>query len=449
MLEAQIASWVNNFKPLPLLNPKIDKCIECGFCEVNCLTCGFTLSSRQRIVVQREVARLKALEKEGKPAGDVRKRLCLLQKQYRYPGNRTCAGDGLCAMSCPMEINTGDLTHTIRRTKHPQGSIGYAVGKRVAKHFSTVKGLLRAALTSANAIHTVVGSKIMCFLANAMHRFLYLPLWTPAMPKSLRLSSLRRLCPKKSGNKSGLLRSNRNDDDRKVVYFPSCINQTMGLDKASPEKLPLISEMIALFQKAGYEAIFPENMNSLCCGTIWDSKGMTDIADRKSAELEAALYKASENGKYPVLCDQSPCLYRMRHAIQKMKLYEPVEFISTFLLDRLEFVQTGMPVAIHITCSTRKMGLDTQMIKLAESCSTKVLLPEEVGCCGFAGDKGFTHPEVNAYALRKLRPQIEKAGITKGYSNSRTCEIGLTTNSGISYQSIVYLVNQHTKNKKY
>ena len=51
--------YLKNFKPLPLLNPKVDKCIECGFCEINCLTCGFTLSSRQRIVVQREIERLK------------------------------------------------------------------------------------------------------------------------------------------------------------------------------------------------------------------------------------------------------------------------------------------------------------------------------------------------------------------------------------------------------
>ena len=78
-------------------------------------------------------------------------------------------------------------------------------------------------------------------------------------------------------------------------------------------------------------------------------------------------------------------------------------------------------------------------------CSSNVLVPEEVGCCGFAGDKGFTNPEVNQYALRKLRPQIEENHIKYGYSNSRTCEIGLTTNSGIPYQSIVYLVDNCTE----
>ena len=62
-------------------------------------------------------------------------------------------------------------------------------------------------------------------------------------------------------------------------------------------------------------------------------------------------------------------------------------------------------------------------------------------CCAFAGDKGFTHPELNAWALRKLRGQIARAGVRRGFSNSRTCEIGLTTHSGVPYASIVRLVN--------
>ena len=205
---------------------------------------------------------------------------------------------------------------------------------------------------------------------------------------------------------------------------------------------------MSLLQKAGYEVIFPKNMDKLCCGTIWESKGMQDIADRKVAELEAALWEASEHGKYPVLCDQSPCLHRMRECIKKMKLYEPAEFIYTYLRDKLVFKQTNRPVAVHVTCSTRKMALADTIIALAKLCSTNVLVPEGVGCCGFAGDKGFTHPELNSYALRKLRPQIEKAGVQVGYSNSRTCEIGLTTNAGIPYVSIAYLVDECTEPKK-
>ena len=438
---------LKHFKPLPLIGGEVDKCIECGFCEVNCLTCGFTLSSRQRIIVQREIVRLKA-------TGENQRRLNNLRKQFNYAGNQTCAGDGLCSTSCPMEINVGDLIHDLRRIEMPPGSFGYAAGEFTARHFSLVKNGLRLILTFADIAHKILGTKLLSWKGKMAHRFLHLPLWMPAMPKSFRLrqkfvmAGLNRHPVKTNTDCQEIASQARNDNwNGKVVYFPSCINQTMGLEAHSPEKQALTDEMLSLLHKAGYEVIFPKNMSNLCCGTIWESKGMPDIADRKAAELETALYEASEQGKYPVLCDQSPCLHRMRHTIQKVKLYEPAEFITTFLEDRLEFTPTNQPVAVHITCSMRKMGLAESIVNLAKRCSTNVLVPEEIRCCGFAGDKGFTHPEVNAYALRKLRPQIEKAGIPMGYSNSRTCEIGLRTHSGIPYQSIVYLVNQCTKKK--
>lgn len=416
---------IRHFKPMPLTNEHVDKCIECGFCEVNCLTAGFTLSSRQRIVAQREITRIKNIPEQ-------QERLKRLKKQYAYAGNDTCAGDGLCATSCPMNINTGHLTHDLRAELLPQDSIGYQLGMWTANHFAGVKAMLRPVLTLADTAHSIIGPRNMTALAKGLRSVSgnSIPLWTSAMPKAYR--------PKATGSLKSEL---------KVVYFPSCLNQTMGTAHSSPDHTPLVDKTVALLEKAGYEVIFPSNMNKLCCGTIWESKGMPEIADRKAAELEEALYIATENGRYPVLCDQSPCLYRMRNTMNRIKLYEPAEFILTFLCDKLEFTPIKQPVAIHITCSMKKMKLEKQLIALAGLCSEKVLVPEEVGCCGFAGDKGFTHPEVNAYALRKLRPQLEKAGIEVGYSNSRTCEIGLTTNSDIPYLSIVYLVDQCTKQK--
>lgn len=433
---------LKNFKPLPLLSidngntphnsndsqssilhSQLNKCIECGFCEVNCLSCGFTLSSRQRIVLQREISRLRQ-------NGEDPERLALLEKQYRYPGNQTCAGDGLCSMSCPMGINTGDLTHAVRQASLPKGSVGYKAGDFIANHFAGAKSALRPLLGLAALGHSLLGTKAMSGITRGMHNVLGIPQWTPAMPKAFHFQ--HEASPSKEASD-------------KVVYFPSCINQTMGLAKKSPVEQPLVNKMLSLLQKAGYEVIFPKEMEKLCCGTIWESKGMPDIADRKVAELEAALWEASEQGKYPVLCDQSPCLHRMRKCIRKMKLYEPAEFIYTFLRDKLVFTPTDRPVAIHITCSMREMGLADTLIALARLCSSNVIIPEEIGCCGFAGDRGFTHPELNAYALRKLRPQIEAAGVGIGYSNSRTCEIGLTTHAGIPYVSIAYLVDECTK----
>ena len=177
---------------------------------------------------------------------------------------------------------------------------------------------------------------------------------------------------------------------------------------------------------------------------IWNSKGMPDIAQNKTDELEEALLKASENGKYPVVCDQSPCLHHMREHMKKVKPFELMEFIHDHVAQDLEFTPTDEPIALHLTCSTKLMKIDDKVLDLAKRCSRSVLVPEGVGCCGFAGDKGFTHPELNAYALRKLRPQIEAAGIRRGFSNSRTCEIGLSTHSGVPYQSLIYLIDECT-----
>ena len=439
--------FIKHLKPLPVLGfdysqlpetdsaremaegvKKANKCIECGFCEVNCVTCGLTLSSRMRIAVQREISRLEA---EG---GAVNlSRADNLRKQYKYYGDASCAADGLCATSCPMKINTGDVTHIIRELNMQHNTLGRCVGDNAAKNLSRCKEFIRLVLTVADIAHDILGTVRMTNITSLIHR-VGLPLWTPAMPKAVQQPKENTL--------------SKLNTELKVVYFPSCLNQTMGLAKGAPVKNSLVDEMCQLLNKAGFEVVFPENMKNLCCGQIWESKGMVDIADRKTRELEEALWEASNHGEYPVLCDQSPCLHRMRKLITRMKLFEPVEFIMTYLKDRLDFHPIDRRIAVHITCSTREMGLANQLVALAKLCSNNVLVPEGIGCCAFAGDKGFTHPEVNKYALRKLRPQIEEQHIEVGYSNSRTCEIGLQTNSGIPYISIAYLVNECTTSKQ-
>lgn len=417
---------------------RANKCIECGFCEVNCMSCGLTLSSRMRIAVQREICDLEATGRDPR-------RLATLRRQYKYYGDQTCATDGLCSTSCPMKINTGELTHLVRQLDMNNSKLGYQVGEFAANHMAGIKSGLRVVLDVAHLAHVTLGPSLMTSVCRGMNK-MGLPLWTTAMPKKKRQpkpSDLTQFIIERS-----IPKHEEERKDLKVVYFPSCINQTMGLSKESKVKHALVDEVIQLMAKAGYEVIFPEGMDRMCCGQIWESKGMLDIADRKSAELEAALWKASEQGRYPVLCAQSPCLHRMKKVMQKMKLYEPAEFIMTYLVDRLDFHPTDKRIALHLTCSTRQMGVDKDMIALAKLCSNNVFLPEGVGCCGFAGDRGFTFPELNKYGLRKLRPQIEANHIEVGYSNSRTCEIGLEHHAGIPYMNIVYLVNICTTAKK-
>lgn len=415
--------YIKGMKPLPLTDPHVDRCIECGFCEVNCVSCGLTLSARQRIVAQREISRL---EKNGEDPG----RLGRLREQFRYYGSETCAGDGLCSTSCPMKINTADLIHDIRQKS--LGPNARKLGKWAAEHLAGVSKGLRITLGAAHVAHSVIGNKGVTAVGKGLHR-LGAPLWTPSLPKPY--------------NPARLVAKKQQPSSKKLVYFPSCLNRVMGPGEET-HKLKALSEVfVNLCHKAGYEVIFPKNMAGLCCGMIWESKGMPEEANAKVRELEKALVEASCNGEIPVVCDQSPCLHRMRECIKSLKLYEPAEFILDYLAQELVFHRHDTPVAVHITCSTRRMGLASKFVELVSLCSSKVLVPSEVGCCGFAGDKGFTHPELNAWGLRKLRPQIEEAGVQYGYSNSRTCEIGLTTNSGIPYKSIVYLVDECTTPK--
>ena len=424
-------SYIEHIKPLPEVHEIIDRCIECGFCEVNCVACGYALSSRQRIIVQRELARLK------KSSNKADKKLAKqLEKDFAKIGRDLCAGDGLCSTSCPLKINVGDYIHMVR--EHDMSNGGKALGYWAGQNLSSIGSALTGILEVANVAHNVLGDKATRLIGKAMHYASggLVPLWTPSLPRPVRKKE------KQAAIDYGAAHGLKGLHDKRVVYFPSCLNQRLG----SGDK-PLINDMTELLNKAGFEVIFPEKMEKLCCGTIWESKGMPDEAQRKAAELELALLKASENGRWPILCDQSPCLHRMRHTMQHMKLYEPAEFIDTYVLSEVEINPLDTCVAVHVTCSTRQMGLADTIIRVAKKCAKNVLIPEEIGCCAFAGDKGFTEPELNEWALRKLKPQVEKAGATIGISNSRTCEIGLSTHSGIDYCSIAHLVNITSKRK--
>ncbi len=407
--------YIHDIKPMPLTSDIVDKCIECGFCEVNCVSSGFTLSSRQRIIVQREIARLRA-------TGLDPTLLKRLERQYRYLGEQTCAADGLCSTSCPMGINVGELTHELRAAASPQGSMAHGIGDFAARHFGGIRTALKGVLYVSNAAHRVLGDKATAAVGKAMHA-VGLPLWTPSLPGPAHSVSVP---PATSGHK--------------IVYFPSCLNRTLGHSDGVTQDLT--QAVVTLMHRAGIDVIIPEGIDGMCCGMIWESKGMPDIAARKGAELEQALLTASEGGKWPVVCDQSPCLHHMRQHFATLKPVELIEFVHDNVLDKLTLHPTDEPVALHLTCSARLMGITDKILAVARRCSSNVIVPDGVGCCAFAGDKGFSNPELNAYALRNLRGEIVKHGIKRGYSNSRTCEIGLTTHSGIPYQNLIYLVLQ-------
>jgi D-lactate dehydrogenase len=260
-------------------------------------------------------------------------------------------------------------------------------------------------------------------------------MWNPWMPTGANPIHSNPTIPKSDESKS---RSG-------VVYFPSCINRSMGPSRYEKDG-QLTDVMLKLLQKGGFEVIYCEDHVNLCCGMAFASKGYTDAGDKKSKELEAALLKASENGLYPIVCDMSPCLFTMRENMgTRMKLYEPVEFILEHLLPQLTITRLDETIAVFPVCSLKKMGLEDKLTDLARLCAKEVVVAE-TNCCGFAGDRGFSFPELNKHGLRTLKEQLPKT-VLRGYSNSRTCEIGLSLHSGIPFQSIVYLVDKVSTSK--
>lgn len=416
--------FIKNLKRMPVANELIDKCIECGFCEIQCPSRHVTLTPRQRIVVYRE---LSALVERSETKS---KRYKQLKRAFNYKGNATCATDGLCATACPVGINTGLLIKELRWKDN--GTLANAIASGIAGNMGFVTGLLRLALKLPHAFSKGVGYRCSEGLASLLfkvsaHKF---PLWTRYTPSGA--PRFKELAGAENGTE--------------MVYFPSCITRTMGAsaDYKDVDFKSVTEKTITLLTRAGFTIRYPEELSKLCCGMSFSSKGYRKQAAQKEAELNEALLRVSDNGRLPILCDMSPCLLHMRETLDKrLRLYEPVEFIYDFMRDRLKFTKLPITVAVHATCSTTKMGVQDKLVELAGLCANRVVSPAQVTCCGWAGDRGFFYPELNVSGLHYLKPNLQDA--TEGYSNSRTCEIGLTMNSGISYKSIVYLVEKATR----
>ena len=411
---------LENLKPLPAADSIVDKCIECGFCEAVCPSRDLTLTPRQRIVTWREVARLEA-------SGEDAERLAAFRKDFQYQVLDTCAADGLCATRCPVTIDTGKLTKATRAAQHEKK--GQRMADWLEHHFTGTSRLTKGGLALASGTQAMLGDSLLGGLTNGLRKLSggRLPQWNACMPRPA--SSLKPL-PVLA------------DDAPKVVYLASCVSRIMGPSRGDEETDSLHAKMQNLLTKAGYQAIYPQGLNELCCGMPFESKGFPKQAASRMHGLEKALLAASNEGEYPILCDTSPCTLRLREQVDsQLKIYEPVGFIKEFLLPRLRIHRRAGTVALHLTCSSYKMGLEGALRELAEACAQKVVIPEGISCCGFAGDRGFTFPELNASALVSLRNSLP-ADCEAGYSNSRTCELGLSLHSGIHYRSIVYLVDR-------
>ncbi|GAX77289.1 hypothetical protein CEUSTIGMA_g4735.t1 [Chlamydomonas eustigma] len=425
-------------KPSPVASPIVNRCIECGFCESNCPSRDVTLTPRQRITVFREINRLQQI---SDPTAEEKLRLKEISTKYEYDGQDTCAADGMCQEKCPVKINTGDLIKHIRSEEMSQAPRSSAAAKWLADNFTLVNNNVPRLLNFVHFAHRVLGATPLQMISSWMNQATNhaVPVWNPYLPKGS--APLKVPEPPAVVAVSPAL-------PRKVVYMPSCVTRMMGPSGSDTETASVHEKLMSLFSKAGYEVIIPKSVGSLCCGMMFNSRGFKDAAASKGAELEKELLEASEGGKLPIVVDTSPCLSQVKSQISepqlRFALYEPVEFIRHFLVDKLEFKKVRDVVAVHVPCSSKKMGIEDAFTKLAGLCANEVV-HSGIPCCGMAGDRGMRFPELTGASLQHLNlPKDCK----DGYSTSRTCEMSLSNHSGINFRGLVYLVDEATQAKK-
>ena len=393
---------------MPAAEDIVDRCIECGFCEPLCPSHRLTLSPRQRIVSWRELSRRAAA---GEDAADI-------GVDFAYFGLDTCAGCGLCSTACPVGINTGDLTRRLRG--RGLGTTSRQVGQWAADNFGKVATVSRVGLAIGHAVSSVVGDGLVSRLSGGA--------WKRGMPLA---------------GKSIVERAGSGDP---VVYFPACGGRIFGTNTADE---PGLAEVIMeLLVRAGYAPRLPEGFEQLCCGQMLASKGLAEEADEMADAVTAALLKAADDGQggyYPVIMDASTCSVRMQKHLEerapRLQLLDFHEFAVDALLPRLMLTKKSGPIALHINCSVRRVASDAKLRQLIEACALEVVEPAGVTCCGFAGDRGFVVPELNVHALRKVHEGLP-ANCCEGVSTNRTCEIGLTAETGRPYRSVAYLLEE-------
>lgn len=422
---------LTNLKRLPSVEPEIDKCIECGFCEPKCASRELTLTPRQRIVVRREMARLQDDGDQPQVYGDLR-------REFPYMALDTCATDGLCATACPVGIDTGQLVKRFRSVRASERTQAWAV--RIAKNFGVTERLLRTALRLGHATENIIGVDGMRSITRTMKRVLgdNLGEWMPDTPYAAEPVP-------------------RTQRARAVaIYFPSCISRVMGRLPGEANDRSLMEVLVDLASRANVPVYIPSDAAGTCCGTPFSSKGLTRAhAIAINAAVEK-FWKWSEQGKLPIVVDTSPCTYAFQNArsyltadnqqrFDRMRFVDAIEFVHDEILPKLTIKSKARSVALHPVCSVTKMGITAKLEGIARACSEQVMTPQNAGCCAFAGDRGFLFPELTQSATKHEAAEIRATHPDECYSSSRTCEVGMTRATGQIYRSYMYLLEKATR----
>ncbi len=417
---------LDNLKVITPTSSIIDRCMECGFCESVCPSRDLTLTPRGRIIIARELARLK---KEGKTTEYKE----LLQK-YQYNGIETCVTCGLCQKSCPVLVDTGKFIKEIKNTQH--GAVANSLAGLATKSFPLLSTLLENSLGTYKALNN---NSVKKSLKQENPRDFF-------KNKKTLLPQVDSYFPSKNNPSFSSFAKNKqknaNENAESIVYVTTCINRFFGKSKDHfKDTNPVFESAYNVLLGLGYNVIIPKDIKGLCCGLSFSSQGFENKASSKSQEFLNSLTKASNNGKYKVVLDNSSCSENIKKQLQKtLDVYDSVDFINDVILKNAKVKNKKDKIALHITCSSKKMNHENKVINIANTCADSVVVPIGIGCCGAAGDKFINSPSIGTNALRTLKEQVQ--GCQAGYSSNSSCEANLSRNSSIKYYSLWRLLEE-------
>jgi D-lactate dehydrogenase len=407
---------LRNLKTTPAIEESATTCVECGFCEPVCPSRNLTTTPRQRIVLRREMARQPA----GSPVQEA------LLEEFAYEALDTCAADGSCQLACPVGIDTGKLVKEIRQQRHTERAESAALA--TAKRWGRVEMASRAALRIAGP------------LARRTKR-------GRGLPGAARWGGESDPLPTKVGSVGrGSLSP---PSSAAAVYVPSCTNRIFD---GNP-----VEALVAVSARAGMPVWIPDDVAGSCCGLPWSSKGFGDAHRHKANEMVERLWAWSGEGALPVVIDAASCTQGVSdpgagvlseenaERLAKLEILDSVAWAHDRLLPKLEIDSKVGSATVHPTCATRHMALAPRLRKLAGVLAEDVYIAPSSTCCGFAGDRGISHPELTAAATRPQAEELASRRFDAHLSSNRTCEIGLSRATGASYESVLILLERLTR----
>lgn len=214
---------------------------------------------------------------------------------------------------------------------------------------------------------------------------------------------------------------------------------------------------MAVSARAGMPVWIPDDIAGSCCGLPWSSKGFGAAHAHKANEMVAKLWRWSDEGRLPIVIDAASCTQAIAdpgdgmlseentERLSKLEILDSVAWAHDRLLPRLQIAEKVGSATVHPTCATRHMGLAPRLRSLAGALADDVYVAPSSTCCGFAGDRGISHPELTEAATRPQAEELSGRRFDAHLSNNRTCEIGLSRATGARYESVVVLLERLTR----